>query len=462
MGLNGLGLNNAPQRIAVSNNGSIFVTQPRANLVWQFDAGGNFVRSIAVPSAFSITTVNAAGQEKIAAFGKFNDIDARSSTLYLIDPGSGSKQTFTLAQRVVQAADMTSDAAGNLYFVAAVNRIYKFSLDGKLLFGIGSNANTRVEDGSELLHTVAVDSQGNIYSMSWGNPGMVTKFDPNVTTVTQRAGRFKWGDYWSTHSGYTPLVIDRNDRLWVGVTKINDPAASNYDVYHFSPAVLRTAPDFLNPARGDVTQRTAWLIGLKSSVTTQLPYDIAYNLDSIPITFVIGAAFRELKDVSVSYRVHDVLHNEITRGSFELPLQDNVEARQAFSFQPPRYGWYTITYEVSHLGQVLQRFGKHIGVTRPYSGMWTMAAGMSPGGWTDMLRQMFVGLPTVNMTAKAGGPTDPLSLQRNLEAMEKPVAQALLYGATPLATFPFRKTVRMLWCGPMSSASKAVSSTGKS
>jgi hypothetical protein len=61
MGLNGLGTNNTPQRIAVSNNGSIFVTQPKADLVWQFDASGNFVRSIAVPAAFSITTVNASG-----------------------------------------------------------------------------------------------------------------------------------------------------------------------------------------------------------------------------------------------------------------------------------------------------------------------------------------------------------------------------------------------------------------
>ncbi len=215
MGLDGAGTNNSPQRIAVSNDGSIFITQPKAGEVWQFDASGTFVRSIVVPAAFSITTVNSAGQEKIAAFGKFNDSDTRNKTLYLIDPSNGNKQTITLSQRVVQAEDMTSDAAGNLYLVASVNRIYKFSANGTLVMGIGSNSNTRTEDGSELLHTVAVDSQGSIYSMTWGNPGLVTKFDAAVTTVTQRAGQFKWADSWSTHSSYTPLVVDRNDRLWV-------------------------------------------------------------------------------------------------------------------------------------------------------------------------------------------------------------------------------------------------------
>jgi hypothetical protein len=216
---------------------------------------------------------------------------------------------------------MTSDATGNLYLVASVNRTYKFSPGGNLLIGIGANTNTRTEDGSELLHSVAVDSQGNMYSMTWGNPGLVTKSDAAATTVTQRAGQFKWADNWSTHSSYTPVVVDRNDRLWVGVTTLNDPASSNYNYYHFSPAVLPTTPDFLNPSRNNVTQRSAWLLDLSSSITTQLPYDIAYDLTTIPVTFVVDAAFHELQDISVSYRVQDVLHNEITRGSFELPLQ---------------------------------------------------------------------------------------------------------------------------------------------
>jgi streptogramin lyase len=223
MGANALGADNSPQRLAVTSDGSVFVTQPKANLVWQFNPSGSFVRSIEVPSAFSITTTTVSGQERIAAFGSFNSIDSRNNTVYIITPTTGTKQTITLTRRLAQAVDMTSDTAGNLYIVAAVNRIYKFSPNGTYLLGIGSGSNTRVEDGSELLHTVTVDSKGNIYTMGWGNPGKVTKFDADVTTVTQRGGQFKWGDPWSIHSGYTPLVIDRNDRLWAGATHIHDP-----------------------------------------------------------------------------------------------------------------------------------------------------------------------------------------------------------------------------------------------
>ncbi|HEX8234709.1 MAG TPA: hypothetical protein VF600_02035, partial [Abditibacteriaceae bacterium] len=435
MGSNALGVDNSPQRITVTSAGWVFVTQPKANLVWQFDADGNFVRNITVPSAFSITTTNVSGQERVAAFGKFDDNDTRNNTLYLINPATGNKQTTILAQRLAQAVDMTSDTVGNLYIIAAVNRIYKFRPDGTFLMGVGSGTNTRVEDGSELLHTVAVDSQGNIYTMGWGNPGKLTKFDVSVTTVTQRSGQFKWGDSWSIHSAYTPLVIDRNDRLWVGATAIHDPDGPNYNVYHFSPTVLRTRTDYFSPTHTEVTQHSAWLLGLNSSSTTRLAYDIAYDLNAIPITFAVEPAYRELRDVSVSYRVHDTLRNQVAQGSFDLALQDNVEARKTFYFTPPRYGWYTVTFEVSHLGQVLQRFGKHIGVTPTYSGMWALAHGVSSGGWTDMPRQMFVGLPTVNLSASAGNPNDPLSLQKNLNEVESQVNDAIKYGATPLATF---------------------------
>jgi hypothetical protein len=157
------------------------------------------------------------------------------------------------------------------------------------------------------------------------------------------------------------------------------------------------------------------------------------------VTFKVGAAFRELTDVSVTYRVQSTLGNQVAQGSFNLALQDDVEADKTVWFTPPRYGWYTVTFEVSHLGQVLQRFGKHIGVTPPFSGMWTMAHGVSQGGWTDMPRQMFVGLPTVNLSARAGNPNDLLSLRKNLDELEGPVNDAIKYGATPMATFGFQE-----------------------
>jgi sugar lactone lactonase YvrE len=183
MGANALGDKNDPQRIAVTSQGEVFVTQPVAGVVQQFDTAGKFVRSISVPQAFAITTQNVGGQEQVVVLGSRRVLDPNKGwiwlggdKLYRIRPGATTAEAVTLSQPLSQTADMTSDAAGNLYMVAAVNQIYKFDASGRLLRTVGGGTNARYEDGSELLHTIAVDSRGNVYTMTWGNPGLVTRF----------------------------------------------------------------------------------------------------------------------------------------------------------------------------------------------------------------------------------------------------------------------------------------------
>jgi hypothetical protein len=417
MGANALGVKNDPQRIAVTSQGDIYVTQPAAGLVQQFDTNGRFVRSISVPQAFAITTQIVGGQEQISVIGSWRELDANNrlvwrggDKVYRIRAGATTAEATLLSQALTQTGDMTSDAAGNLYMVAAVNQVYKFDSTGRLLKTVGGGTNVGSENGSELLHTIAVDSKGSIYTMAPGNPGYVTKFDAAFTTITQRGGQFKFADPWSIHGGYTPLSIDRTDRLWVGATNIHDSKGPNYNYYHFSPCVLRVRPDFLEPSNRDVVERNALMAGLVTSVTTPLPYDIAYDLKTIAVDFNIGAAIRQVQDLSVSYRVHDALRNEVARGNFTLGLQNGVAAKQSIPFTPPRWGWYTFTYEISSQGQLLQTLGKHIGVTPQYAGMISLAAGESLGGWDDTPRYAFAGLNTVRIDAEAGSASNSTQL----------------------------------------------------
>jgi hypothetical protein len=408
-------------------------------LVQQFDTNGRFVRSISVPQAFAITTQMIGGQEHVTVIGSRRHMVVNQGWVWLggdkvfrIRIGGSTAEPVLLTRPLTQIADMTSDAAGNLYMVAAVSQVYKFDFAGKLLKAIGAGTDTRAEDGRELLHTVSVDSKGNIYTMGWGNPGKVIKFDANVTSITLRAGQFKWADPWSIHGSYTPLTVDRNDRLWVGATNIHDPNGTHYNTYHFSPCVLRTQPDYLDPSKKEVEVRSGLTLGLSASITTQLPYDIAYDLNAIPVDFVIAPAIRELSNVSVSYRVHDALRNEVARGNFDLALQNGIAARKALSFTPPRWGWYTFIYEISSQGQLLQSFGKHIGVTPRYDGMISLAAGESGGNWADISRHAFAGLSTVRLDAEAGGAV-------HMDTLDRQLTQAARYGSKVFVQFTYLK-----------------------
>lgn len=438
-----LGEKNDPQRIAVDSKGNVYVTQPKADMVQQFGTNGRLLKNIALPRPAAITIWPVRGQEQIAVLGsRDNAVQDKGWT----GPGSaqidviGSNGVLAtpvkLARPLRDVQDMAGDRAGNLYVLAATNQIYKFDATGALVKTIGAAANTRNPDGSELLHSVAVDSKGNIYAMAWGNPGRVTKFDASIATILQREGQFQWGDPWSVHSGYTPLAVDRNDRLWVGATSVQDPNGPNFKYYKPSPAVVRAESDFFDAAKKGVVKRSALLLGLTPSIATSLPYNIAYNLQPVPVQFVVPAANRQVREVDVAYRVQDVFGNQISQGTFALPLQDNVEAKQSFSFTPPKMGWYSVSCEISHRGQRLLSIGQHFGVTSKFGGMNTLTAGESPGGWTDAPRQMFVGLVNMRLHAKSGNAEE---LKRNIAELDKQVKMATEYGATFFVQFSDKK-----------------------
>ncbi len=307
-------------------------------------------------------------------------------------------KSITLEKRLDNVQDLTVDKAGNFYVLAAINQIYKFNPDGKLLGVIGAGANTRNADGSEPLHSIAVNSKGDIYSMTWGNPGLLTRYDAQGKTVTQREGQFKWADPWSTHSGYVPLAIDPQDRLWVAATNRHDPNGPNFKSYHVSPAISRLTTDYLDTDKIGTTRRSMALLGFKPQLKIKLPYSIAYEPKKpINCEFIVAPANRRLNEVSVAWHVYDVYKNEWGKGTFKVPLKDGEEAKSSFTFTPPRFGWFTIEAEISGNGERLIGIGAHGGVTPRYANMPELKEGDSVGGWEDAPRQMFVGLPLMRL-----------------------------------------------------------------
>jgi hypothetical protein len=69
--------------------------------------------------------------------------------------------------------------------------------------------------------------------------------------------------------------------LWVGATSVQDPKGPNFKYYKPSPAVLRTETNYFDPTTKGVVQRSALLLGLTPSISTSLPYNVAYNLQPV-------------------------------------------------------------------------------------------------------------------------------------------------------------------------------------
>ena len=111
------------------------------------------------------------------------------------------------------------------------------------------------------------------------------------------------------------------------------------------------------------------------SLTMILPYSIAYDLGPVPMEFRVSPANRQIREITVDWRVQDRWGAVITRGRFELPPADGELAGQDFTWTPPRFGWYTVTTELSHQGRRLRGIGKLFGVTPRFPNMLALAEG---------------------------------------------------------------------------------------
>ena len=395
-----LGTKNDPQRIAVDDADNVYVTQPTAGLVQIFSPDGKFLRAIELPGAMAITAWN----DKIVVLpslraviqGKWTDVGG--DKLVVLGAKGAIERTIPLQldAPLKHALDLTVDRADNFYVQAEPNAIHAFSADGKKRRMLGGNPTTRIEDGSELLHTVAVDSKGNLYTYTWGNPGRVTRYDAGGKTITQRGGEFQWADPWSVHSAYTILAVDPKDRLWVGVTGVQNPDGPHYKKQRAVPAVVRAKADFFENPAGAVRQLPVRGIGFRSSLACSLPQNVGYEPNrEVTMTYKVSAANRAVHHVVVDWHAYDAVKQPVGSGSFALDLEDGKERTQPFTFTPPRFGAYFVVAEARSQEGDLEAVGEHVGIAPHYDQLdRTLDA---KGGWVDPARQMWTGLPLVRL-----------------------------------------------------------------
>lgn len=413
-----------PRHIAADAQGHVFVTYPQADIVREFGPDGAKLRDIAIPAANAITSYNG----KIAVTGGANKIVNGKNTqvggeAITIIQGEQT-QTVPLTQPVARVADMTADKSGNLYVLAAVNSLYKFAPDGKLLKTLGAETNVRVEDGSELKESVEVDSKGNVYAMAGS---FLTRFDADFKTVAQREVRYKWFE----PSGWKMLAIDSRDRIWAATPDL--VTHQLFERFHFRPVIVRASTSYFDPKEQGVRVASALGIGLKADIDAGPAFNVAYDLKEFPSELVIAPANRNVQKLSVDFRVLDANRQLAANKKFDLPLEDGKEIRAPLNFTPPRFGWYLMEATISADGQELFRIGENVGVTPDFPGMIRIEKVEGMGATNDAPKQMFVGLPNMRLNAGA----DP----KSLENLEKTLATAQKYGATPFVAFTDEKDV---------------------
>jgi hypothetical protein len=422
-----LGDKNDPQRVAADIKGNVYVTQPAAGVVQQFGADGKLVRSIPVPAAMAVCTMGTGDSERIAVVasatnrlkGKIEIVGGVRIELLKPDGTVEKSIKFGIEKPLETVLDITADKDGNFYVHAAPHAVYVFSPEGKLTRTLGGNdTKTRNPDGSELLHTVTVDSKGNVYTYAWGNPGLVTRFDADGKWVTQRGGQFKFADPWSTHSGYAILAVDPSDRLWVGIAHL-----SSSDKYRDAPCVVRTAVDFLEKPTS-VKRTPVDAIGFVPILTCGLPFNVTYEAGKpVAMEYTVAAGRRTFSALTVEWQAFDALKNLVGSGTFEMTLTNGEAAKKGFAFTPQRYGAYFVLARAKSGGIELGALGEHVGVT-PAANMPPLREADSKGGWTDAARQMWAGLPLMRL--------HPGAAPDKLDKFDEELKAAEAHGATVL------------------------------
>jgi hypothetical protein len=411
-----------PSRLAVTDSEHVFITEPATGVVLQYGPGPwALLKTYAISNAFAIATWKTEGRERVGVLGRryFQNKWQPFDRLEVIEPGRGDPvPPLRLSRGVAGVMDLAADAQGNLHVVAEVNQLYKFSPAGQLLTVLGSGTWRRTADGSELRHSVALDAEGRIYSQAWGQ---IARFTAALKTVTLQPGQFYWYDNWSPHDAYTPMAIDRQGRFWLGATGKVEKGVR----HHYRPAVVRAKEDFFNKA----LPQSTLALGFDPVIKTTLPYQIAYDLSPIALEYVLPRAFRQLREAVVEWHVYDVLKTDVAKDSFPVKLEDDVEVRQSFQFNPPAYGWYTIEcLAKTPAGEAILGVGLHLGVTPKFNGLPVLAEGHSPGGWVDPARLAFTGLRLMRLHTQQGADT-----------IEKALAGAEKYGLTVIVQFQDRE-----------------------
>jgi len=406
----------AAARIAVDGANRVYVSFPSAGIVRVFDAKGAKVSDIALPYAKALSRTR---DGKIVAIASQRLVEnghwtwKGGDTLFFLG-AKGIEKSVPLAQTLWNIADIDTAPDGDVVILGAkaldkydwnpTPMIWRFDANGQVVSSVGSGNLARTEDGSEPLHSLAVNKEGDILAMTYGNPGKTVRYSADGKTVTSNYGWFKWADSWSIQAGYTILALAPDGRLWVGVTQINDPKGPNYSKQNDRPIVLRTNADFFASGAKGVVVSDARSLGFAPHLESPLPNNIAYQPGQpIEADVVVAPAKRQLSNIVVVYRVYDPSGAVVAKGQHPLELRDGQEARLPLEWMPPRFGAYSLVASYQVGDTTLSSQAIHFGVTPRFSDMPVLADKQSGGGWEDAPRQAFTGLRLMRLHPDKGG-----------------------------------------------------------
>ncbi len=416
-----------PFRLAVDKLGNIYVTQPLIDQVSVFAPDGKPLRQLKIPHASAVTRWRTSTGDRIAVLPcDRKNVDGQwawlgGGQIIPIETDGAVREPIKLERALTGVVDLTAGPGGDFYVIADVNQLYKFNSEGKLLAMVGAGENSRANDGSELLHSVAVDSKGFIHTEAWGNPSLIVRFSPDLREIRRREAQFKWADSWGPHGNYVPLAVDNHDRLWACATHVQDPKGPNFSVYRPVPAVIRAESGYFDEGKRGVLVSDTRGIGFKPKIVVDLPSGVAYERGRIPISVVVEKALRQIKDVTVTWRVVDMYRTELTHGEFTMPLRDGEDERHPLEFSASALGWYMVQCDFTSQGVLLASIARFFGVTRRYPSMVELGA-EGTGGATDPLRTAFSGLMNQRLHA--------VNSKERLEQLEKEIALCEKAGVT--------------------------------
>ena len=449
-----LGESNEPFRMAVDGDGYVYVTVPYpASKVLVYAPNGSFVRALDVPNAKAITVANVGGVQRIVVApeasqlirGSWQRVDG-DKLLVLSPRGTGIEGTIDLPQQYALVMDLTSDAAGNFYLKADTTSIYKFSPTGELLQTWGGAGEGRASDGSQALYSVAVDDKGNVYSMTWGNPGNMVRYDADGTTVTTRAGQFSSNDPWS-NSSYVPLAIDpTTGRLWAGATQVYTPSVGTSSTRLAVPLVVRTAADYFDADFGEGTNVLShtpiYKVGFAATLGSDLPDNLSYQAGApVQMNFTVKPAQRTIDRATLNWHVYDESKNEIASGSLVVALKNGEASDANFNWTPPRYGSYFVTAHVSAAQGELTSLSQNIVVTPQYDNLKTLEEGERTGtATTDAATQAWAGLPNVRLYPHLDQASTPDAKQRKLDELDAQLSAAERNGVLAIVQLADKQT----------------------
>jgi hypothetical protein len=419
-------------RMAVSAAGECFIVE-NGYVIEAYSTAGTLAWTRYFGTTLCVAWVPDAGGQVLV-------LGTATATIRVLNARTGDDvRTITLGVSMTQAAEMVTDAAGNIYVIDTGYILYKFSPSGTLAYKYGglvaSPSDPGHTDVRQILRSVAPDNSGRLWVHTRGSPAKMARVDADNSAMICKALRFAAAsDYLGNYVTPALMAVDRSDRLWVtaqiagGTAKprIARIATTAYDSY---PPT--------HPAAGGLT--------VVCSITD--PYNIRYNLNAVTVTIAVTATNHTFDLVeSVNWTVRDWLGEIVATGSDDVTLAKDVTTNVTFSFTAPAYGSYNVTADVMGGARRIHSASAFLSFVRNDLGMYVLGAGEANVLDADSKTVRWCGQKTLRVSTTGRTPAQVLAVAQ----------QCINDGLLPLISFVDAAECAPAYVTPMVATLKSI------